>query len=224
LARSLTKRRYGLIMRTRVKICGITRADDARSAIEHGADAIGLVFFEGSPRHVTPEQAGRITAAVAPFITVVGLFVNASPFEIRHVLETVPLSLLQFHGHEANDDCNRYGLPFIKSVAMMPDTDLHAQIQAYPDACGILLDAWQPQTHGGGGQVFDWATVPHDLAVPVILAGGLTAANIATAIRQVKPYAVDVSSGVESGKGIKSAGKISAFMKGVRDSDADTGD
>jgi phosphoribosylanthranilate isomerase len=211
-------------MRTRVKICGITRAEDARSAVEHGADAIGLVFFEGSPRHVALEQAERITAAVAPFVTVVGLFVDASPSEIRHVLDNVPLGLLQFHGHEANDDCNRFGLPFIKSVAMKPDIDLRVQIQAYPDAGGILLDAWQPQIHGGGGQAFDWARVPHDLAVPVILAGGLTAANIETAIRQVRPYAVDVSSGVESGKGIKSAEKISAFMKGVRSSDADTGD
>jgi phosphoribosylanthranilate isomerase len=210
-------------MRTRVKICGITRAEDARSAVEHGADAIGLVFFEGSPRHVTPEQAGRITDAVAPFVTVVGLFVDASPSRIRHVLESIPLALLQFHGHESNDDCNRYGLPFIKSVAMTPDTDLCEQIRAYPDAGGILLDAWQPQSHGGGGQTFDWTQVPHDLEVPVILAGGLTAANITAAIRQVRPYAVDVSSGVESVKGIKSAEKISAFMKGVRDSDADTG-
>ncbi|MGB7931476.1 MAG: phosphoribosylanthranilate isomerase [Gammaproteobacteria bacterium] len=211
-------------MRTRVKICGITRVEDALSAIEHGADAIGLVFFEGSPRHVTLEQAGRITAAVAPFVTVVGLFVDASPPGIRRVLENVPLGLLQFHGHEANDDCNGYGLPFIKSVAMKPDTDLREQIRAYPDAGGLLLDTWQPHIHGGGGQVFDWSRVPHDLALPVILAGGLTAANIATAIRQIRPYAVDVSSGVESGKGIKSAEKISAFMKGVRDSDADTGD
>jgi phosphoribosylanthranilate isomerase len=211
-------------MRTRVKICGITRAEDARSAVEHGADAIGLVFFEGSPRHVTLEQAERITAAVAPFVTVVGLFVDASPSEIRHVLENVPLGLLQFHGHEANGLCNQYGLPFIKSVAMRPGTDLREQVQAYPDAGGILLDAWQPHSHGGGGQAFDWAQVPHDLAVPLILAGGLTAANIETAIRQVRPYAVDVSSGVESGKGIKSAEKISAFMKGVRSSDADTGD
>jgi phosphoribosylanthranilate isomerase len=224
LAKSLTICRYGLIMRTRVKICGITRVEDARSATEHGADAIGLVFFEGSPRHVSLKQAGRITASIAPFVTVVGLFVDASPSVIRRVLEHLPLGMLQFHGHEANDDCNRYGLPFIKSVAMKPDTDLHEQIRTYPDAGGILLDAWQPQTHGGGGQAFDWTRVPHDLAVPVILAGGLTAANIATAIRQVRPYAVDVSSGVESSRGIKSAGMISAFMKGVRDSDADTGD
>jgi phosphoribosylanthranilate isomerase len=211
-------------MRTRVKICGITRIEDARSAIEQGADAIGLVFFEGSPRHVTLEQAGRIIAAVAPFVTVVGLFVDAPESEIRHVLEKVPLGLLQFHGHEANDHCNRYGLPFIKSVAMKPEIDVHGQIAAYPDAGGILLDTWQPRTHGGGGQAFDWTKVPHDLAAPIVLAGGLSADNVTVAIRQVRPYAVDVSSGVEIGKGIKSAGKISAFMKGVRASDADTGD
>jgi phosphoribosylanthranilate isomerase len=224
LATSLTKRHYGLTMRTRVKICGITRVEDARSAIEYGADAIGLVFYEGSPRHVTLEQAVRITAAVAPFVTVVGLFVDASPSGIRHVLKNVPLTLLQFHGAESNNDCNGYGLSFIKSVAMKPDIDLRAQIRAYPDASGILLDTWQPQSHGGGGQAFDWTRVPHDLEAPVILAGGLTTDNIAAAIRQVRPYAVDVSSGVESGKGIKSAGMISAFMKGVRDSDAETGD
>jgi phosphoribosylanthranilate isomerase len=211
-------------MRTRVKICGITRTEDARSAIEHGADAIGLVFFEGSPRHVKTEQAARIGAAVAPFVTVVGLFVDAAPPEILQVLEHVPLGLLQFHGHETNQDCNRYGRPFIKSIAMKPDIDLHEQARAYPDASGILLDAWQPRTHGGGGQSFDWTRVPHDLAVPVILAGGLTPENVTTAIRQVRPYAVDVSSGVEVGKGIKSAGKIAAFMKGVRTSDSDTGD
>jgi phosphoribosylanthranilate isomerase len=210
-------------MRTRVKICGITRIEDAYSAVEHGADAIGLVFFERSPRHVTAEQAARISAAVAPFVTVVGLFVDAEPAEIRRVLDTVRLGLLQFHGRETNEECRRHGLPFIKSVAMKAGVDLHAQSRAYPDARGILLDTWQPQTHGGGGQAFDWAKVPGDVAVPVILAGGLTPENVTTAIRQVRPYAVDVSSGVEAGKGIKSAGKIAAFMKGVRASDTDTG-
>ena len=211
-------------MRTRVKICGITRIEDAQSAIVYGADAIGLVFFEGSPRHVSLDKARQIMAAVAPFVTVVGLFVDAPESGIRHVIEAVPLGLLQFHGHEANDHCNRYGLPFIKSIAMKPGLDLHGQVQAYPDAAGILLDAWQPHTHGGGGQAFDWTQVPHDLAARVILAGGLTASNVAAAISQVRPYAVDVSSGVESSKGIKSAVKIAAFMKGVRASDADTGD
>jgi phosphoribosylanthranilate isomerase len=211
-------------MRTRVKICGITRLEDARAAVEYGADALGLVFFEGSPRHVTLEQAGRISAAVAPFVTVVGLFVDASPSTVRTVLDNVPLGLLQFHGQEVNANCSRYGLPFIKSVAMKPGIDLQARTRAYPDASGILLDAWQPQTHGGGGKPFDWSTAPRDLPVPVILAGGLTPLNVEAAIRQVRPYAVDVSSGVEIGKGIKSAGMISAFMKGVRASDTDTGD
>ena len=211
-------------MRTRVKICGITRIEDARAAVECGVDALGLVFFEGSSRHVTLEQAGRITAAVAPFVTLVGLFVDAPASTIGRVLDNVPLGLLQFHGHEVNADCSSFGLPFIKSVAMKPGVDLQARIREYPDACGILLDAWQPQTHGGGGMPFDWSMAPRELPVPAILAGGLTPANVGTAIRQVRPYAVDVSSGVESGKGIKSAGMISAFMKGVRDSDADTGD
>lgn len=215
---------YSLNMRTRVKICGITRIEDARSAVAHGADAIGLVFFEHSPRHVTTEQAARIGAAVAPFVTVVGLFVDASPAGIRQVLERVPLGLLQFHGRETNHDCTRYGMPFIKSVAMKPGVDLQDQSRAYPDASGILLDAWLPRTHGGGGQTFDWEQVPRNLEVPVILAGGLTPDNVTAAIKQVRPYAVDVSSGVESAKGVKSAGKIAAFMRGVRVSDTDTAD
>lgn len=215
---------YGPSMRTRVKICGITRIEDAHSAVEHGADAIGLVFFERSPRHVTMEQAARISAAVGPFVTVVGLFVDALPAEIRQVLERVPLGLLQFHGQETNDDCARYGVPFVKSVAIKPGVDVQAQSRAYPDASGLLLDAWLPQTHGGGGRTFDWEQVPRDLGMPVILAGGLTPDNVAVAIRRVRPYAVDVSSGVESAKGVKSAAKIAAFMRGVRVSDTDTGD
>ena len=152
------------------------------------------------------------------------MFVDASPVKIRQVLEQVRLGLLQFHGRETNAECSQYGLPFIKSVAMKPGVDLHAQSRAYPDASGILLDAWQPQTHGGGGQAFEWTQVPRDLTVPVILAGGLTPDNVMMAIRRIRPYAVDVSSGVEIGKGVKSAGKIAAFMKGVRASDTDTGD
>lgn len=211
-------------MRIRVKICGITRAEDARSAVACGADAIGLVFFPGSPRHVSLEQARRITQAVAPFVTVVGLFVDESPAMIRQVLEKIPLDLLQFHGQECNDDCKPYGLPFIKSVAMRPETDLRQAINQYPDARGILLDAWQPLTHGGGGKSFDWRQIPPDLPVPVILAGGLTPDNVGTAIRRVRPYAVDVSSGVEIDKGVKSADKIAAFMKGVTASGTDQGE
>lgn len=214
---------YVPIMRTRVKICGITRPEDARSVVENGADAIGLVFYKDSPRYVPVDQARLIAAAVGPFVTVVGLFVNASPSTVAQVIENLPLGLLQFHGQEANADCNTYGLPFIKAVAMKPDVDLPAQIGRYPDARGFLLDAWQPQTHGGGGEGFDWQQIPEKLPVPVILAGGLTADNVATAIRQVRPYAVDVSSGVETGKGIKSAEKIAAFMQGVIHSGTDAG-
>ena len=207
--------KHGPMIRTRVKICGITRVRDAHSAVDSGADAIGLVFYPHSPRHVTPGQARQIAAEVAPFVSVVGLFVNAAPASISDVLDQVPLTLLQFHGHESNTDCRRFGLPFIKSVAMQPGVDLHVQAEAYPDAAGLLLDAWQPQAHGGGGVTFDWDQVPVHLPLPVILAGGLTPENVANAICQVRPYAVDVSSGVESSKGIKSADKIAAFMKGV---------
>jgi len=211
------------MMRTRVKICGITRVQDARSAVDSGADAIGLVFYPDSPRYVTPEQARRIAAEVAPFVSVVGLFVNAAPASIREVLDRVPLGLLQFHGQELNSECASVGLPFIKSVAMKPGVDLLEQVAAYPDAAGLLLDAWQPQAHGGGGEPFDWDRVPERLPLPLILAGGLAPENVATAIRRVRPYAVDVSSGVESSKGIKSADRILAFMKGVTRCGTETG-
>ncbi len=203
------------MMRTRVKICGITRVEDAHSAVDSGTDAIGLVFHPDSPRFVALDQARGIAAEVAPFVSVVGLFVNAAPASIQEVLDTVPLALLQFHGQESNAECRRFGLPFIKSVAMKPGVELHGQVDAYPDAAGLLLDAWQPQVHGGGGEPFDWGLVPERFPLPLILAGGLAPGNVATAIRRVRPYAVDVSSGVESSKGIKSADKISAFMKGV---------
>lgn len=209
-------------MRTRVKICGITRVQDAEAAIRCGADAIGLVFHPGSPRYVSIDQARRIALSAAPFVTITGLFVNAAEDAIREVLDKVPLGLLQFHGEEANADCRRYGMPFIKSVAMGETTDLKACMADYPDAAGFLLDAWQPRTHGGGGKIFNWGLVPADIPYPVILAGGLTPGNVAQAIHRVKPYAVDVSSGVELEKGIKSADKILAFMKGVQQGGTDT--
>lgn len=209
--------------RTRVKICGITRPGDGRCAAALGADAIGLVFFKNSPRHVSAARAGEIAAALDPFVTVVGLFVNAAPADIEQVLGNVPLSLLQFHGQESNEDCNRFGLPFIKSIAMRPGIQIPERMAAYPDARGFLLDAWQPQIHGGGGEPFDWQQIPADLQSPFILAGGLDPENVARAIRQLRPYAVDVSSGVESAPGIKSADKISAFMNGVSNSGTDTG-
>jgi len=208
-------------MRTRVKICGITREQDARAACAAGADAIGLVFYPDSPRYVAPAAAAVIARAVPPFVTVTGLFVNASPADIEAVLSAVPLGLLQFHGQEDNAACARYGMPFIKSVAMRPGVDCMAVMDGYPDAAGFLFDAWQPDIHGGGGVSFDWADMPAAGGRPLILAGGLDPDNIAAAIRATRPYAVDVSSGVETAKGIKSADRINAFMRGVMSSDTD---
>jgi len=208
-------------MRTRVKICGITREQDARAAVASGADAIGLVFYPQSPRHVSIEQARKIAGAVAPFVTLVGLFVNAAPADVRTVLTAVPLTLLQFHGQETNQGCNEFGLPFIKSIAMKSETDLSSELEKYPDASGFLLDTWQPDTHGGGGKTFNWEQVAGRPEAHLILAGGLTAENVALAIQTVKPYAVDVSSGVESAKGIKSAEKIRAFLAAVEQGGTD---
>jgi phosphoribosylanthranilate isomerase len=211
------------MVRTRVKICGITREQDATAIVQSGADALGLVFYPKSPRHVTLALARNIATSVAPFVTVTGLFVNASADLVREVLDSVPLGLLQFHGQETNEQCNCFGLPFIKSIAMQRGTDLLSLMSDYPDATGFLLDAWQPELHGGGGVAFDWQQVPEDIPVPIILAGGLTPGNVAIAINSVKPYAVDVSTGVEVDKGIKSREKIEAFMREVHDSDARTG-
>ena len=210
-------------MRTRVKICGITRPRDALAVVDSGADALGLVFYPDSPRCVEVDTARRIARTVAPFVTVTGLFVNAAEDTIRAVLAQVPLGLLQFHGQEGNADCAGFGLPFIKSIAMRPGVDILATMAQYPDAAGFLLDAWQPATHGGGGVSFDWNRVPADAPAPVILAGGLTPDNVAAAIRASRPYAVDVSSGVEAARGIKSDAKIHAFMKGVASSETDRG-
>ncbi|MGB5440920.1 MAG: phosphoribosylanthranilate isomerase [Gammaproteobacteria bacterium] len=210
-------------MRTRVKICGITREQDARFAVASGVDAIGLVFYPQSPRYVGIEQAHKIARAIEPFVSLVGLFVNAAPADIRAVTAAVPLALLQFHGQEKNADCTGFGLPFIKSIPMRSETDLLSEVAQFPDASGFLLDTYQPDTHGGGGKSFDWQQVPAMHDVPLILAGGLAAENVALAIRTVRPYAVDVSSGVESASGIKSADRIQAFMTGVQQSGTETG-
>jgi phosphoribosylanthranilate isomerase len=202
-------------MRTRVKICGITRVEDALAAAAAGADAIGLVFAEASPRCVSADQARTIAAALPPFITVVGLFVDAPAARIREVLGQVPLDLLQFHGRETPEDCRQFGRPYIKAVRMTPGVDLAAEARRYAQAAGLLLDAYDPQLAGGTGATFDWTRVPLDLGKPVILAGGLTPENVARAIQAVRPYAVDVSSGVEQSKGIKDAAKIAAFIRTV---------
>lgn len=203
-------------MRTRVKICGITRAQDAAEVAALGGDAIGLVFYPESPRAVSAAQAAEIVANLPAFVTVVGLFVNASPVKIRAILKTVRIDVLQFHGDESPEQCRVYGRPYIKAIAMRKDVDLQACARDYDDAVGLLLDSYREGSPGGGtGRVFDWSQVPAKFDRPLILAGGLTPENVAEAIRQTQPYAVDVSGGVESTKGIKSAAKIAAFIRGV---------
>jgi phosphoribosylanthranilate isomerase len=202
-------------LRTRVKICGITRAEDASAAIQHGCDAIGLVFYEPSPRYVTPATARSIAAGLPPFVSAVGLFVDADAEYVREVLSQVRLDLLQFHGDETPEYCRQFGVPYLKAVRVRPETNLLQYAAAYADAKALLLDAYMPGTPGGTGTTFDWALIPRDFPKPIILAGGLDAGNVSEAIRQCRPYAVDVSGGVERQKGIKDAEKIAAFMRGV---------
>jgi phosphoribosylanthranilate isomerase len=202
-------------LRTRVKICGITRVEDALVAVQYGCDAIGLVFYAQSPRHVLPARAAEIVAALPPFVSAVGLFVNAARDEVETVLETVHLDLLQFHGDESPDDCMRYGLPYLKAVRVRAETNLLQYAADYAGARALLLDTYAEGVPGGTGRVFDWELIPASLPKPVVLAGGLDAANVGEAIRRVRPYAVDVSGGVEREKGIKDADRIAAFMRGV---------
>ncbi len=202
-------------MRTRIKICGVTRPEDARNAAQAGADAIGLVFYAASPRAVSVPQARRIIAALPPFVTTVGLFVDASPDEIEAVLRAIPLGLVQFHGDELPEQCDRYGVPYIKAVRMKEHVILSNVAAAYETASGLLLDTYRAGVPGGTGKTFDWSRVPRNLGKPVIVAGGLTPENITEAVGQTKPYAVDVSGGVESAKGIKDATKMRAFIRGV---------
>jgi phosphoribosylanthranilate isomerase len=202
-------------LRTRVKICGITRAEDASAAIQHGCDAIGLVFYEPSPRYVTPATARSIAAGLPPFVSAVGLFVDADAEYVREVLSQVSLDLLQFHGDETPEYCRQFGVPYLKAVRVRPETNLLQYAAAYADAKALLLDAYMPGMPGGTGTTFDWALIPRDFPKPIILAGGLDAGNVSEAIRQCRPYAVDVSGGVERQKGIKDAEKIAAFMRGV---------
>lgn len=207
-------------MRTRVKICGITRAQDAVEAARLGADAIGLVFYAPSPRAVNIAQAEAICAALPPFVTAVGLFVNADEAQVRAVLDAVPLGLLQFHGDERPTECDRYGRPYLKALRMAPDLDVAAAARPYESATGILLDAWQPDVPGGTGQRFDWTRIPA-LDKPLVLAGGLTPDNVAEAIHTVRPWAVDVSGGVEADKGIKDPARMAAFIQQVTRSGSD---
>ncbi len=201
---------------TRVKICGITRAQDAQAVARSGADALGLVFYERSTRHVGVQQAAQLAAAIPPFVTVVGLFVNPSEDEVRNVLRRVPLDVLQFHGEEEPEFCMRFNRPYIKAIRVKAGVDLLQCASRYSSAQGLLLDAYIEGTRGGTGESFDWSLIPQGLPLPVILSGGLHAGNLAEAIRQVRPYAVDVSSGVEAAKGVKDVAKVAAFINEVK--------
>ncbi len=200
-------------MRTRVKICGFTNVDDAVQAGRLGADAIGLVFYPPSPRHVQIEQAAAISEALPAFVNVVALFVDAEPNLIREVLDRVRVDCLQFHGEEPAEACRVYRKSYIKAVRMRPGVDV-AQIESrYDDAAGLLLDAYHPGLPGGSGSGFDWDLIPQKRSLPLILAGGLTPENAAAAVIAVQPYALDVSSGVEAGKGVKDAAKMAEFIR-----------
>lgn len=203
-------------MRTRVKICGLTRAVDVQAACEAGADAIGLVFYPPSPRAVTVEQARLILLDVPPFVTVTALFVNPSVDEVQAVLAQIPaISLLQFHGDESAAFCRQFGRAYIKAIPMRDDVDLAQQALLYEDALGLLVDTYKPGIPGGSGESFDWHRLPQSLSKPLILAGGLTPDNVAEAIQQVAPFAVDVSGGVEASKGVKDTAKVIAFIASV---------
>lgn len=202
-------------LRTRVKICGLTRTEDAQIAAHLGADALGLVFYPHSPRHVSLEQARAIVAALPAFVTVVGLFVDADADEVRATRDAVRLDVLQFHGDEPPAYCRTFGAPYLKAVRMREGVEISALARDYGDAAGLLLDAWHPDEKGGTGLSFDWTRARKSCDLPIVLAGGLTPGNVAQAIRVARPYAVDVSSGVEAKKGVKDADKMAAFMREV---------
>ena len=203
------------VHRTRIKICGLTREEDVRAAVAAGADAIGFVFYPPSPRFVSFERAAELARLVPPFVSIVGLFVNPERDFVREALAKVPLQVLQFHGDEQETNCLGFGLPYIKAARMRPGLDLLKYAACFPEAQGLLVDAFV-EGYGGGGETFDWSLIPPELPVPLILSGGLHAGNVAEAIRHVQPWAVDVSSGVEAAKGIKDAVRIIEFVAGVQ--------
>ena len=203
-------------MKTRVKICGITRLQDAAAAVEYGTDALGFVFYEPSPRHVSIEQAAAICRQLPPFVTTVGLFVNARADLIARAVSQAGIDLLQFHGDESAEFCASHDRPWIRAVRMKPETDLAAAQSEFGAGRGLLLDAYRPGVPGGTGETFDWQRIPPDMASRVVLAGGLEPGNVAQAIGVVRPYAVDVSGGVEAARGIKDPQKIKLFIDEVR--------
>jgi len=207
-------------MRTRTKICGITRAEDAQAAAAHGADAIGLIFYRPSPRYVAPERARQIVEAAPLFVSTVAVFVNPAREEVEKVIRESGVNLLQFHGDEAPEFCAGFSRPYIKAARIRPGLDLIKYLSPHADAKAWMLDAYHEDLWGGTGGVFDWSLVPRDAAKPIILSGGLTVDNVGNAVRRVRPYAVDVSTGVEASKGIKDAAKIAAFIGAVRREDS----
>ena len=209
-------------MKTRIKICGLTRECDVDAAVAAGADAIGFVFYPPSPRYVTPQRAAELARRIPPFIDVVGLFVNAAPEDVLAICAQVPISLLQFHGDETPEYCQQFARPWLRAARVREGLDLIEFARSFADARGLLLDAFV-EGYGGGGHVFDWTLIPPDLPGFLVLSGGLTADNVGQAIERVRPQAVDVSSGVEisgkAGKGIKDQDKIAAFVAAVRKAD-----
>ncbi|MEC5396793.1 phosphoribosylanthranilate isomerase [Uliginosibacterium sp. H1] len=206
-------------MRTRIKICGLTRVEDVQAVVAAGADAIGFVFYPPSPRAVSIAQAAELCRHVPPFVSTVGLFVNEDRQRVEEVLDAVPLSMLQFHGDETALDCEGFGRPYLKAARMRPGLDLVDYAARFSAAAGLLLDAFA-EGYGGSGRVFDWSLIPPGLPLPIVLSGGLDPANVEDAVRRVRPFAVDVSSGVEAAKGIKDAALIRDFVAGVRHADA----
>jgi phosphoribosylanthranilate isomerase len=206
-------------VRTRIKICGLLQEADVEAAVDAGADAVGFVFYPPSPRHLTYARAAELARVLPPFVTPVGLFVNAGPSAIAAALEAVPQLVLQFHGEEPPEFCTGFRRPYLKAARMAPDLDLLDFAARHPDAQALLLDA-HVEAYGGGGKVFDWSLVPSGVPLPVVLSGGLHAGNVIDGIRQLRPWAVDVSSGVESARGVKDAGAIRRFCEAVREADA----
>ena len=206
-------------MQTRIKICGLTRPQDIDEAVAAGADAIGLVFYPPSPRHVSLELAAVLARRVPPFVSIVGLFVNAEPEDVHRAMAAVPLHVLQFHGDEDETYCRQFARPYLRAARMRPGFDLLQYAAAFPTAQAILLDTFV-EGYGGGGASFDWSLIPEALSCPLVLAGGLTADTVGEAVRRVRPAAVDVSSGVEVAKGIKDVERMRAFVAAVRSADA----
>ena len=207
------------LARGRIKFCGITNSADAQAAVSYGADALGFVFYAKSPRHVTRAQASAIIADLPPLVSKVGLFVNADPREVEDTITESGIDVVQFHGDETMRQCRACSLPWIKAIRVRSQEDIERGEEQYPGAAALLLDAYDAQAFGGTGKTFDWSSVPQTISRPVILAGGLTPDNVASAIHSVRPYAVDVSGGIERAKGLKDHDKMQRFIREVTDFD-----